>query len=214
MSSHSLLDWLQFWKGYEGEFGTLLLYVLGIALFVLVIYGFYQNICRKSLVASDRGDGSVRLGRVLRFIALFPLMSFGFFLALSVSIFFLTKTPPGEVQTAVGQTLLISVAVVAAVRVTAYINESASHDLAKLVPLAVLGVALVAPGFLDAETFLLKLQELWARMDLVLRYLVAIILLEVVLKLAYAAYLRVNPPVEDLTEVPHPAGDAGPRKAR
>jgi len=176
---------LAFWRGYEAALQTLLLYAVGIAIYSLVIYGLYQNICRKSLLATVKeGEQRHRLKETLRFIALFPLMSFGFFFMLAVSLILLSKAQ------SIVQMLIISMAVVGGVRITAYVNESASHDLAKTVPLGLLAVVLVEPGYLSLEGWTGKLGNLLQHGDLIWRFFFILVVLEVILRLTHIGYLR------------------------
>jgi hypothetical protein len=175
-----LIQTLQFWRGYEKELVTLALYAVGIAVYALLVSLFYRSLSKRDLFGTGAGR-SRKWWRVLlrgvRYLTAFPLISFLFFVVLASALFFLSKS-----QTA-SQILLISMSVVASVRATAYLSETASEDLAKLVPLGLLGVFLVDPGYLDLHTTAARFREMYGLRHLLLRYLIALVLLEVTLKL-------------------------------
>jgi len=90
-------------------------------------------------------------------------------------LIFLSKSHP------VGEILLIAMALVASVRVSAYYNEALSSDLAKMFPFALLAVFLVDMSlFSYGETFetLKQVPSMWKQL---VYYLGFTITLEVVL---------------------------------
>lgn len=166
------LEGALFWQGFERELQTLLLDGVGIAVFALLVHLFYKNLSRRNL--SHRHEG--RPTRALVVAVLFPLMSFGFFLVIAISLFVLSK------QQGVGEILLIGMGVTAAVRIAAYVSESSAEDLAKMIPLGLLAVVLVQPGYLTLETTVARLEELAAMAGTVVRYFLFLVVLEVVLR--------------------------------
>ena len=76
---------------------------------------------------------------------------------------------------------------VAGVRVTAYVNRAAATELARLVPLGLLGVLIVEPGYLTASTAWANLQALPALGPAMLRYFLAFVGLELLLRLVRLA---------------------------
>lgn len=177
----SALGPLAFWEGYERELLTLALYAVGIALYALLVGLFYQTLSKRNLVdpaLKPKGPGATG------FLFVFPLVSFGMFLVLSIGLFFLAKSIPSVPEPQrVRDILLLSMAVVAGVRVAAYISERAAEDLAKLVPLGLLGVLLVDPGYLSVSTPFERLALLPTLLGLILRYLLALVALELLLRL-------------------------------
>lgn len=182
---HTALGPLAFWEGYEGELLTLAIYGVGIAAYAMLNGLFYITLSQRNLVSgATRGKGPGALGWIL----IFPLVTFGMFLVLSLALFVLAKEIPGTTpEQRVRDILLLSMALVAGVRVTAYVSEHAAVDLAKLVPLGLLGVLLIDPGFLTLETPLNRLAILTGLVDLVARYLITIIVMELALRALWLA---------------------------
>ena len=81
------------------------------------------------------------------------------------------------------ETLLIALATVSAVRVTAYYNEDLSRDLAKILPFAVLAVFLIDTSFFSVSQSLDILQEAGDYTEHIVYYLAFLVLLEFVLRL-------------------------------
>lgn len=185
------LDLLTFWTGFEAELQTLALYSVGIAVYGLFIYFFYENLSRRNLLGERFQNPGVGIGRAIlrgiRYLVVFPVVSFLFFMLLAFSFFFLAPetTPPEQI-------LLISMSVVTSVRITAYISENTSHDIAKLLPLGLLGVYLVQLQ-LDVDQLRKTVDNFRAFLDpsvltgVVLRYLLFLVVLEAVLRLIYLA---------------------------
>lgn len=81
--------------------------------------------------------------------------------------------------------LFVSAAVIATVRMAAYIpryGESLAREIAKLLPLNLLAIALLTPGFFDIERILGNFSRLDEFFSLIVNYLFFIIILEVLLR--------------------------------
>lgn len=176
----SALGPLAFWEGYEAELVQLLLYAVGLAVYAVLVGAFYITLSQRDLrarAAFGKGPGWSGLFVVL------PFVSFGLFLVLSIAFFFLAKSLDAvpEAQR-VRDLMTISMALVLGVRVTSYISEHAAADLAKLVPLGLLGVLLLDPGYLTVDTPFVRMAMLPGALDIIGRYLIIIIVVELVLR--------------------------------
>lgn len=173
----SLIDWVDrfaVWEGIHPDLQTLLIYGAGIALYAALVFTVYQNISRRDPLHSGKGRGW--LGRALHgaeTVLTFPILSFGYFAVLSVSLFLMAKP-----ATETAHILLLSMAAVLGVRVTAHLSELMSNDIAKLMPLSLLAVVLVDPGYLSFSTFFLRLGEAVWMTPVLLQYFVLFILVE------------------------------------
>ena len=72
-----------------------------------------------------------------KYLVLFPIVAFAWFIILTVLLTFLAKTRSLDLI------LLVSMSVLAAIGVTAYDNEDLSRGLSKMLPFALLGVFLI-----------------------------------------------------------------------
>lgn len=168
---------LTFWEGHEGELTTFAVYAVGIALYALLTGALYLVLSRRDLRLREVTHAK----STTRFLFAFPFLTFAMSLILALALFFLAKNRTVE------EILLLSTAVVASVRVTAYIRESVAEDLAKTMPLGLLGVLLVDAGFVSLGTPFERIASLPGHLDLMAVYLVAVIVLEVVLRVLWLA---------------------------
>lgn len=186
-----MLDWqawlarLEFWRGYEGELTTLGLYGVGIGIYGILVFTLLNTVSKRQPFASRKprpGAWWATL-RGLRWLFLFPLFAFAYFLMIAVSLFFLAKAGETEtVQESVQRILLISVSVVAGIRISAWFSEPAAREIAKLVPLALLGVLIVEPGYSSVNIIWERFRELPVQFPLLGRYLLALFLVELAAK--------------------------------
>ena len=82
----------------------------------------------------------------------------------------------------VSTVLLISAAVVAAIRMTSYYDQRLSQEMSKLIPLVLLSTFIIYPQFFSVERVLTQLSEIGSLFNEVLYYLLFIIILEIILR--------------------------------
>lgn len=182
-------DKLALWRGYEQELQTLLIIGVGVAVYTALVFAFYQTLSKRRPVhfhLSDRPGWVGRLGKFAESALLFPILSFLYFAVLAVALFVLAKSQ-GTVQI-----MAIAMAVVVGVRVTVYLSEAMSNDLAKLVPLSLLAVLLVDPGYISLGQAWGRLLEAVDLTPLLGRYFVAFIALEAVFGTTRWALLKMG----------------------
>ncbi len=128
---------------------------------------------------SRQASSSKRWLREVRSLVIFPLVGALFFVMLSANLVFIgAGRPPVEVFS-------LSMAILLAVRLAAYINEATSHDLAKLLPLALLGFFLVEGSFAgikEGNAALLALKDEW---KLILGFILFATIVEATLRITY-----------------------------
>ena len=178
--------------------GPLAVYVLVIAGYGMVVFKYYRFVASRDMFALDlsRYEG-MSFGRVrvflrvvfyvLKYLVLFPVFAFFWFAVLTLILAFLSK------EQSFSNTLLIAVATVSAIRVTAYYSEELSRDLAKILPFAVIGVFLIDASVFSLSQSIETLRDSRNYVDHMLYYLAFLIALEFVLRIASAVarwYLR------------------------
>lgn len=202
------------------------IYVLGMAAYAVFVFKFYRFVASRDMFQLDVSryeDKSHGLARsilhvvlyVFKYLVLFPVFAFFWFAVLTLILAFLSK---GQTFS---ETLLIALATVAAIRVTSYYKEDLSRDLAKILPFAVLGIFLVDASFFSVSESLNSLEVAGDYTESILYYLLFLIALEFVLRIALAVVklivrirsrLRGAPGVseEPSPEPPH-AEDSSPQ---
>ena len=172
-------------------------YMIAVAIYGLFLFKFYRFLARKDILTfntNDYGKGNYpALDRTagfslyfLQVLVLFPLIVFFWFAVLIVFIAFLSKNQ------SVGNIMLSAMAIVGATRIASYYNEELSKDLAKLLPLVLLGVFLIDISFFSMDQTLNVLFQVVAQWKVLLYYLLFIMILEIVLRLGYLLFGRVE----------------------
>lgn len=173
-------DWIDrfaVWEGFHPDLQTLLIYGIGIAVYTVIVFAFYQPLSAREPYHTKAKPGwRGRVIHVLEDVFVFPLMSFAYFAVLALSLFFLSKS-----QTT-AQILLLSMGVVVGVRVTAHIHAFASVDLAKLLPWSLFAIILVDPGYLSFSATLARVGEAARMAPVLVQYFVLFILIEATLR--------------------------------
>jgi hypothetical protein len=185
LQATSAPDWAELWQTVE----VLFIYAGGIAVYALVVNVFYQILSHRTMFGRRVGGTRVpTFGRFLLYVATFPVITFAFFLVLTLALLFLSAadTEPLIVFTT-------AMAIVLAVRVLAYINQAASHDVAKMLPLGLLGVFLVTQqvtSFADSAQNVFEGLVQWRT---VAAYFAVVVVVEFTLRMAFRVMRIVRP---------------------
>lgn len=178
----------------------LVVFVLGMAVYSVFIFNFYRFLGRKNIFELDLAKYEKSRFQFLRmflhlvfyiikYLVVFPFVAFAWFIILTVFLTFLAKEQPIE------RILLVSMAVLSAIRITSYYNEDLSRDLAKILPFALLGVFIIDLSYFSLPGSVQALQQAVAQWESIAYYLIFVIGLEVV--------LRITSPVLSLVVLPH-----------
>jgi len=183
-----------------GQFGaTVLLLSVGIAVYSAIVGTFYLHLSRRVLYETAptkregisgilyRFGGLVAL--VLKYTVLFPAITFVWFALLSSFLFVLSRTAGIETV------FVLSISLVAAVRMLAYYNEGLAGDLAKMFPLALLGVIIVDPTLYSQELVTSRLLTLFSALPQFAAFIAFAVVLEWGLRVLYAivSFVRGKP---------------------
>ena len=183
-------------------------YVLGMSVYAVFVFKFYRFLASKDMFKLDMSryeQSSHKVVRrtlqvffyIVKYIIVFPVFAFFWFGVLTVILSFLSK---GQ---SFSETLLVALATVSAVRVTAYYNEDLSRDLAKILPFAVLAVFLIDASFFSIGESLDILREAEKYTENIVYYLGFLVLLEFTLRIINAIVTfisRLGQKVADLGE--------------
>ena len=78
--------------------------------------------------------------------------------------------------------LLVSAAIIAVIRMISYYNENLSKEVAKLLPLNLLAILLVTPGFFSIEKSIESFSQITVFGKEIMAYFIFILVLEVILR--------------------------------
>lgn len=173
-------------------------YVLGMAAYAVFVFKFYRFIAARDMFDFDlsKNDGAkypvlMDLLHLIwysaKYIVLFPGFAAFWFAVLTMILIVLSK------DQGLAHILVISLATVSVIRITAYYNENLSRDLAKILPFAVLGVFLINASFFSLDVSLLLLRELSGYWETIAYYMIALVALELVLRSMFGFYCALFP---------------------
>lgn len=176
--------------GYEEQLLSVTLYTIAIMFYAIIIWSLYRFLSKQDIfIFKGMEKAKVpTLVCLLLYLVIFPVITFVAFLFFTLLLIFLAK---GQ---ALEQILIISITLIAAIRLTAYYEEELSRDVAKLIPLALLAVFLVDPSYYSFEIVLERLVALPSMVPIVLRYLLFVVLLEWTLRILLRIRMRIHAP--------------------
>jgi len=184
----SLPSWTQ-------NFLNLLFWSFLIVLYGIFVWKLYRWIAKKDILELNlsRYNTSTSIlaklfGGIIYFLEYIVILPFVVFLWFAVfTIFLLLLTENLEISTL----LFISVTVVAAIRMTAYYKEDLARDLAKMIPLTLLGVA-ITQGLFNFEKFLSQLSLIPQFFSDIWIYLIFIVVVEFFLRVLDILFLAFD----------------------
>ncbi|HLC86731.1 MAG TPA: hypothetical protein VJH65_00430 [Candidatus Nanoarchaeia archaeon] len=165
----------------------LFLLVLIILVFAIFIWKFHRFIANKNILELNLRQYSKAkhpilsglLVSVLYFIEYILIMPFLIFFWFAVFTVFLIVLNEGiDISTI----LIISAAIIAVIRMTSYYSWDLSKELAKLLPLTMLAVAITRPGFFDFERIIINIAEIFNYIWPIFTYLMFIAIIEIILR--------------------------------
>lgn len=174
MAFEDWVDRFAVWKGFHPDLQTLLIYGIGITVYTALVFAFYVNISRRDPLHGKTLEGwwgkAKHAGET---ILTFPVLAFGYFTLLSLALFLMAKP-----ERATGDILLLSMACVMGVRFCAHLAQSMAVDLAKLLPLSLLAVVIVDPGYLSITGVFTRLGQGAELLPVLVQYFALFILTE------------------------------------
>ena len=175
-----------------------LVVVLGMTAYAVFVFKFYRFVAARDMFSLDLSKNDAVRDAVIwdlifliwyavRFLVLFPAFAFFWFAVLTLILVFLSE------DRELGTVLLIAMATVSAIRVSAYYNEDLSRDLAKILPFAVLGVFIIDTSFFNVTESVETLREIDAHRETIAYYLLFLVALEFALRFIYVIFRLLFP---------------------
>lgn len=162
-------------------------YILGMAAYAFFIFKFYRFVASRDMFQLDLSRYEESRFKVVRgflhfvmyvakYLVLFPVIAFFWFAVLTMILAFLSKEQPFS------EVLLMALATVCAIRISAYYNEDLSKDLAKILPFAVLAIFLIDASFFTVRESLEVLKEARNHTEDIIYYLLFLVAMEFILR--------------------------------
>ena len=166
---------------------TLLFFTAVIVIYSIFVFYFYQYLAKKNIInlnlaRYNESEHRVALKSlatifyILEYLIILPIMTFFWFAILAILILVLAE------GISASTILLISAALVASVRITSYVSEKLSQDLAKMVPFTLIAIAITKPNFFDVSALLMRFGEIPALFSNIAYYLAFIVILELIMR--------------------------------
>lgn len=167
---------------------TLLLFSLLLAAYGILVWKFHTLVSKKDLLTlnlaqynqTDHPFYSKLLAVIFYFveyIVILPVVLSFAFSILAIIILFLSE------GVAISQIIIIAVAIVASIRVLAYYKEEIAREVAKLMPLTMLAIFLITPGFFSLDRLISSIAEVGGLFNQILYFFMFMIALELVLRI-------------------------------
>lgn len=175
---------------FRGDFSSFIpmfYLALSIAIYAVLIWHFYRFIAKRDIFKLSSHRYATAFS-VLKYFFLFPFIASLFFIGFSLMLLFLTK------QLEIVGILSTSFAVIVAIRITSYYSNDLSKDLAKMLPLALLGVFLVDPSYFRFSDVLDKINSLPEFLVTAIQFIFFITLIEWILRILLTIRYKIRPP--------------------
>ncbi len=173
------------------------LFISTIVLFfasLLAWYIYYKQLARRDLFEIPKLNLKSKFANVLdriiyflKYLFIFPIYSFIWFLIFSFLLFTLSKSRPIE------DILFLGIIIVAATRIGAYVSEKLAEDMAKLLPLTLIAIFLIDPKAVTIKTITSSFPVLLQQIPRVAKYLLFIIAVEWLLRIGRWIVTSVKP---------------------
>lgn len=174
---------------FDVQFLDIFLLTVLLTIATFIIWFMYRQLSKRDLFKSpiyetaEKGTLIRKILYVIEYGTLFPIFTFIWFLVFSFCLYLLVQ---GYLLKDI---LLLSIVLISAARIAAYINEKFSEDLAKLFPLALIATVVINPNF-TADIQLRNFTEFIAAIPQMAKYLVFTIFLELFLRVSHGVYVH------------------------
>ena len=168
----------------------LFLYVLFIVLYSFFIWKFYKFLAKKNIIElnlrqynKSKNAGFEKLFvtvlDIVEYIIILPFIVLFWFTVFSIFLIILSES------TSTVQILMITAAIIASTRITSYISEDLSKDIAKIFPFTVLAMFLLNPDFFGISGLFDKISQIPSVFEHILIFIVFIFGVELILRIFY-----------------------------
>ncbi|MBS3137906.1 hypothetical protein J4232_05715 [Candidatus Woesearchaeota archaeon] len=173
----------------DKQYLTLLYTTLTFFSIALITWIMYISLSKRDLFHLEIADyfskSKIRLYKLsytLKYLILFPLFTFIWFLIFAFSLAILSK------DYKIADIFFFSIVLVSVIRVASYISEKFSEDLAKLLPLTLISILLLNPTSITFITIKSTAVLFSKELPSTIKYLLFAVMIEWLLRLCSAIY--------------------------
>jgi hypothetical protein len=177
-------------------FVDLFFLIIMIAIYSIVIFNFYRFIARRDCFKPTKIKYTRTVG-ALRYLFLYPFVSILFFIGFTLIFIFMIDPSKYSMR----EILWLAFAIVIAIRITAYYTEDLSKDVAKMLPFAILAIFLVDRSYFSFDAALQTINELPQFINQIIQFVMIIILVEWILRIALSIRYRIFSKKQETTAV-------------
>ena len=182
---------------------SLVVYTILILMYSIFIWKFYRFLASRDIIQLNLSQYNYSNHPVLEkfaavglyaleYLIILPFLVFFWFAILSIFLLVLSES-----QNTL-QILLISAAIIASTRVTSYISEDLSKDIAKILPFTILASFILGTSFFDSAIVIKKISEIPTLFENIITFVVFIFIIEFVFRILYSIYQLVTSKDDDL----------------
>ncbi len=174
--------YIQFLKDFfvDRQFLVLLSSTIILFLAIFIMWYFYhKQLSKKNLFEIPKVDSNSkfvnfinRFVYFLKYIIIFPLYSFIWFLIFSFLLVLIAKTRP------IGEIMFFGIVIVSVTRISAYVSSKLAEDMAKLLPWALIIVFLIDPQSITIGSVQASFNSFMQEIPNVAKYLIFIAFVE------------------------------------
>jgi hypothetical protein len=161
---------------------------LGIVVYSLFIFKFYHYLAKRDILVNhwnrnyDWHEGPAQkffktIFYLIDYIILIPIVTFFWFIIMATLLIFLSNNSPSQI-------LLLSMAIVGAIRITSYYTDELSKDLAKMIPFTLLGVFIIDLHAFSTDKFITNVETMFHMSSTLLYYLLFVVAIEFIMRLS------------------------------
>ena len=175
---------------FSSEFTSLInvfIFAILIALYSVFTWKFYRYISKKDLIGLNLQQYNrtthpffnklvAALFYLIEYLIILPFLIFFWFAILALIILVLSE------ELTASQVIIISAAIVGAIRMLAYYEEDLSKDLAKIFPFTILVIFIINPSFFSLDRVLENLRAIPTFLGNIVLFLVLIVGVELILR--------------------------------
>lgn len=165
----------------------LALMVAGIVIYAIFIFKFYKYLSKRDILTAgwthkySWNEGHIKsiikvFLYILEYIILVPIIIFFWFLVMALLLLFMSNNSANHI-------MLISMAIVAAIRVVAYYREDLAIDLAKLMPLTLIAIFVSDISFFSLSTTFENAKNMFSILDKLVFYLMFAVAVEFIMRI-------------------------------